>query len=314
MRRPALVAAILAAVAGMARAEVPRVVTDIPPVQSLVAQVMGDLGTPEVLLGRGADPHEFQLRPSQAAGLTRADLIFWIGPELAPWLERALQGVGGADHAVALLHVPGTFTMAFAPGEDADHDHDTAGAGDSDHDPDNEHAHGGLNPHAWLDPDNAEHWIDVIAADLAKADPEHAATYVANAKAAKAAVAAADARAKALLAPVKDAPLVVAHDAFGYFARHYGLNVVGAVSLGDAARPGAARLAEMRDLLKAKGAVCVFPEAGQDPKLIKVVVEGTGARMGAPLDPPGTMLDRGPGLYAALITGMAQAVADCAGQ
>ena len=77
-----------------ALAEVPKVVTDIHPVHALVAQVMGDLGTPDLLLERGASEHDFQLRPSQAASLADADLVVWIGPELTPWLNRALDGIG----------------------------------------------------------------------------------------------------------------------------------------------------------------------------------------------------------------------------
>ena len=72
------------------RAEVPAVVTDMPPIQSLVAQVMGDLGQPLVLLEPGSSPHSFQLRPSQAAAIAEADLIVWTGPDLAPWLGRVL--------------------------------------------------------------------------------------------------------------------------------------------------------------------------------------------------------------------------------
>ena len=295
MRRSALLPLLLTLFGTVADARVPAVVTDIPPVQSLVAQVMGDLGTPAVLLDRGGDPHEFQLRPSQAAALARADLVIWIGPELTPWLDRTLSGIGIADRAVALLRVPGTFTMNFAPGE--------SGEGDL-----------GLNPHAWLDPDNAAVWLDAIAADLAKADPDDAATYRANATRAKAALAAADAGAKALLAPATKAPIVVFHDAFGYFARHFGLNVAGAIALGDASKPGAARLAKIRALLKTRGAVCAFPEAAHDPKLVRVVTEGTGTRIGRPLDPVGTLLDPGPGLYAALIGDLAAAVADCVGR
>ena len=62
-------------------ADVPRVVTDFGPVQSLVMQGMGDLGQPEQLLPAGGDPHDFQLKPSQAAALGQADLIIWAGPE-----------------------------------------------------------------------------------------------------------------------------------------------------------------------------------------------------------------------------------------
>ncbi|MDA3888802.1 MAG: zinc ABC transporter substrate-binding protein [Allgaiera sp.] len=297
-----LVAAMTLALMGaQAQAEVPRVVTDIPPVESLVAQVMGDLGRPEVLTGKGADPHNLQLRPSQAVALAQADLVFWIGPELTPWLARALQGSGDKAKTVALLHLPGTRTLDYSAGQG-----DPAAAQD-------DHDHGALNPHAWLDPDNARLWLTVIAADLAQADPAHAAEYRANAKVAEAAVARADARARQILAPVGAHPIIVYHDALGYFARHYGLNLAGSISLGDAATPGARRLADIRALLARGGAVCVFPEAGVDPRLVQTVAQGTRAKIGAPLDPPGTMLARGPKLYERLIDGMAQKIADCAG-
>ena len=74
--------------ATQALAEVPKVLTDFAPVQSLVAQVMGDLGAPATLLPRGNDVHDFQLRPSQAADLAGADLLIWIGPQMTPCLAR----------------------------------------------------------------------------------------------------------------------------------------------------------------------------------------------------------------------------------
>ncbi|MCX8509904.1 MAG: zinc ABC transporter substrate-binding protein, partial [Rhodobacteraceae bacterium] len=94
MIRPAFLALTLAfvltALGPMARAEVPVVVTDIPVLQSLVAGVMGDLGTPDLLVPAGAEPHSYQMRPSQGRVLRSADLVFWIGPEMTPWLGRAL--------------------------------------------------------------------------------------------------------------------------------------------------------------------------------------------------------------------------------
>lgn len=303
----AMMAATLATGAGVARADVPVVVTDIPPVESLVAQVMGDLGKPMVLTGKGADPHDFQLRPSQAVALSKADLVFWIGPELTPWLERALGGAGAASRAVSLLHAQGTFTMEFAPGQgDPGAAHD-AGAGQDGH------GHAGLNPHVWLDPANAKVWLGLIAADLSKEDPGHAAQYAANAKTAAEAIDRADAEAKAILAPVGKAPVVFFHDAFGYFARHYGLNVAGSVALGDAATPGAKRLSDIHRMLNRTGTACVFPEANHDPRLVETVVQGTSAKIGAPLDPAGTTLPEGADLYERLIKGLADKVAACAG-
>ena len=310
--------------AGAAHAEVPAVVTDIPAVQSLAAQVMGDLGTPAILLEQGGNAHSYQMKPSQARALQDADLIFWIGPEMTPWLDRAIEGVALSAKPVALLNAEGTFRRAFgdeAQGHEEDHaghDHGEEAHEDEheDHAPEGEaqeddHDHTGTDPHAWLDPANAQVWLGVIAAELAAADPENAATYSANAKAAAASIAALDSRIAATLAPVQGRPFVVFHDAYGYFADHYGLTIAGTVSLGDAAAPGAERLTEIRHVLEDEAAVCIFPEAQHDPKQITALVEGTPVRLGAALDPSGSNLPFGPDLYGALLTTMAVTLADC---
>lgn len=298
----------LLASATPALAEVPRVVTDIPPVHALVAQVMGDLGQPELLLARGADEHDFQLRPSQAGSVADADLVVWIGPELTPWLDSALDSRPEGAAALALLDAEGTALRAYgAPQEDG---HDAGHTDDHDHG----HDHGSHDPHAWLDPGNAQVWLQLIAAELARQDPQNAATYTANAVAAAQRVATLDAELAAMLAPVKGKPLVTFHDAFGYFADHYGLTLAGSIALGDASTPGAARLAELRGSLEAGGAVCLFPEVQHDPALVDQLAEGTQVRIGAALDPVGSSLEPGPTAYAALLTGLATAIADCAGR
>ncbi|MDP4031381.1 MAG: zinc ABC transporter substrate-binding protein [Pseudorhodobacter sp.] len=274
------------AIAAPAMAEVPRVVTDFGPIQSLVAQVMGDLGAPMMLLPTGGDPHDFQLRPSQARTLAEADLVFWDGPELMPVLERAIASLGENGKAVALLHAGGGTTRSF---EGAD----------------------GIDPHAWLDPTNAEAWLGTIAAELALADPDNAASYAANAAAAQTAIQSLDAELATQLAPARDKPFVVFHDALGYFADHYGLRVAGAIELGDASTPGAAHLSAIRGLVADAGVVCVFPEAGRDPKFIAAVTDGSDVRIGAGQDVAGITLQPGPELYAGLMRGLANTLADC---
>ena len=299
---PLFAAGMVLAFDPTASAEVPRVVTDMPVVASLVQQVMGDLGQPAALLEAGADPHHYQLRPSQARSLQEAGLLVWIGPQMTPWLERASAGLAAGAATLTLLDLPETHRQDFGAA-DNDHAHDDPAHG----------GHADLDPHAWLDPKNAEVWLDAIAKALAAADPEHAATYAANAAAARAALARLDAELQASLAPVAGKPFVVLHDAYGYFTSHYGLPPAIPVSLGDASTPSAARLAETRARVTAEAAVCAFPEANHDPSLIATVIEGTPIREGAALDPEGTLLPPGPDHYPETLRALAQALRNCLG-
>lgn len=321
-----------------ALAEVPRVVTDIPPVHSVVSMVMGDLGTPELLLGKGADEHDFQLKPSQMGAISDADLVIWVGPELTPWLEAALETRADDQAVLTLFDDVGTYKINYfvsaigsedphagedhAEGHDHDHGHGDEAA-EADHDDhghagheghDHDHAAGSIDPHVWLDPSTASYWTGLIAAELSKLDPDNAATYTANAELASAAILKAESDAKALLEPVKDRPFVTFHDAYGYFISHFGLTPAGTIALGDASSPGAARLSELRETLAAGQVLCIFPEAQHDPSLVEQMAEGTGARIGAALDPVGSTLEPGPNAYAALITGIAATMADCLSQ
>ncbi|MDH3264796.1 MAG: zinc ABC transporter substrate-binding protein, partial [Paracoccaceae bacterium] len=140
---------------------------------------------------------------------------------------------------------------------------------------------------------------------------DNAATYAANAEAARTELAALDAELTDLLAPAAGWPLYVYHDAYGYFAEAYGLTIAGALAEGDAADPGAARIRALRAEVAAAEAACVFAEAGHDPSLVANLVEGTGLRVGT-LDPSGVTLVPGPELYAALLRGLAEAIAACA--
>ena len=305
-----------------ALAEVPDVVTDIPPVHSLAAAVMGDLGTPTLLLDRGASPHGFQLKPSQMQAVSDADLVLWMGPALAPWLDKALATRPANSAALDLLAAPETYRQDFGAkdahdheAEGHDHAHETEAQADHDDHADHDHedhAHTGQDPHAWLDPANGKAWAQLIAAELSRLDPENAATYSANAATTIAAIDAADQQAATLLAPVKSRPFVTFHDAYGYFTAHYGLAHAGSIAAGDAASPGARHLTELQETVGTDTTICLFPEAQHDPALLTQLAEATGAKTGGTLDPEGSSLEPGPTLYPALILGLAETMAACA--
>ncbi|GHE87623.1 zinc ABC transporter substrate-binding protein [Aliiroseovarius zhejiangensis] len=288
-------------------ADPPRVVTDIAPVHSLVATVMGDLAQPELLLPQGADPHAFQMRPSQMRALSQADLVFWVGAELTPWLERALPG-DGTSRTVALLDLPSTHLREASHSHDAHDDH----SDHDDHEKDDSHDGHAHDPHAWLSPENGAVWLTEIAEALAHHDPENAEQYRANAADALARLQQIDTEIATLLDPVRNQGFVVFHDAYGYFTDHYGLSSLGAVRESDSAPPSAARLAEIEELLNNGRVACVFAEAAEGQDMMRDLVDGTDIGFGV-LDPNGSNLPPGPNLYTDLLQGQAGAIAECLG-
>ena len=300
MIRFAHILATLALLLPAAASAGPLVVADTPITASLVAAVMGSQGQPQVLVGAGQDAHDLQLRPSQASALRRADLLVWVGPQMTGWLDGTADALG-PDRVLTLLQVPETRLRDSAEGGE----HQTGGGNHDGHD------HDGIDPHAWLDPDNAALWLDAIAEALAARDTPNAGSYRANAAAARADLAALDTRLQAQLAPVRGQRFVVAHDAYGYFTDHYGLAPALAIATSGAATPGAARLTDLRRELAKADAACAFPEANHDPATLAMVIKGSRMIMGPPLDPEGSKIAPGPGLYGAVLAALADAFSGC---
>ena len=84
------------------------IVTDTPPVHSLVSQVMKGVGTPELILSQPGSPHDYNLRPSEARRLSNADLVVWTGHALSPWLEGPIETLAETATVLELLEVPAT--------------------------------------------------------------------------------------------------------------------------------------------------------------------------------------------------------------
>ena len=303
-----LVAMLLAPVA---HAKTPRVATDIAPVHSLVGMVMSGVGTPDLIVSPGASPHGYALRPSQARNLQRADLVVWIGPELTPWLAKPMATLASDADQLELLEAPGTQVLPFRDmGGDGDHDGDHDGDGDG-HGHEGGHDHDGIDPHVWLDPENAVAWLAVIADHLARIDPDNADLYHANAQAGQVELEQLQADLTAVLAGMQGKPIATLHDAFQYFEARFGLVSVGSVSLSDASDPGPAHLAQLRATLADKGVTCAFAEPQFDPGLLEAAIESRDIKI-ITLDPIGSQFEPGPGLYVDLLRDMGKAIAGCA--
>ena len=109
-------------------ADVPKVAVDIAPVHSLVSRVMEGVGSPKLIIPAGASPHEYSLRPSEAKSLQDADMVIWMGEDLAPWMENSIETLSKNAEVITLLEESGTKLLDFREGalfEEHDHgDHD----------------------------------------------------------------------------------------------------------------------------------------------------------------------------------------------
>ncbi len=297
--------------AGPAYADRPRVVVDIAPIHALVAQVMEGIGMPDLIIQPGATPHEYSLRPSEAAALQSADIVFWIGPDLTPWLEEAIETLAPAADLTTLMDVDGTVQLEFR--EDAvfeAHDHSDH-ADDDEHDDHADHGdHAGHDPHAWLSPKNAMTWLEVIAGRLSAVDPVNSDAYLANAASGRAAIEALMDEVDATLDPVRGRAFIVFHDAYQYFETDFDISASGAISISDASDPSPARIAEIRGQIAEQGVDCVLAEPQFNPGLVATVLRGSDAQMGI-VDPLGADLELGAELYPQLIRNLSNALAEC---
>lgn len=303
-----LAAAVLALpTTGAWGADAPRVIASIKPIHSLAAAVMRGVGAPELLVQGAASPHSYSMRPSDAARLDDAQVVFWIGPALEAFLVKPMASLAGDATVLELEALPGlTLLPPREGGVWAPHGHE----GEEHEDGDHAHEAGGVDAHLWLDPDNAKMIAAAMAETLAKADSAHAEAYRANARDLAARIDALDAELAATLAPVKDRPFIVFHDAYQYFESQYGLAAAGSITVSPDQPPGARRLSEIRATIAERGAACVFREPQFEPKLIELVIEGSGARQGE-LDPEAASLAPGPELYFEMMRGLARNIAGC---
>jgi len=298
------------------------VVASIKPIHSLVAAVMGDIGTPHLLLEAPSSAHHFTLKPSQARSLQAADIVFWVGPTMEQPLTKALATLAPQAQTLPLIESAGLVlinfdkvTPAHEKHDHEKHDHEKHDHEKHDHEKHDEHAKHDdhlINPHIWLDPQNAKIMLGVIAARLAKADPENASTYAANADSMAARLATLETDITSQLASYSAAKFLVLHDAHVYFERRFGLRNYGAITTEPDVMPTASRVKALRDELREHRFDCIFAEPFLGQKAVALIAEGSKVSIGT-LDPIASNLPAGAQLYPDLLMSYAKALQSCFG-
>jgi zinc transport system substrate-binding protein len=294
----------------------PKVVSSIQPVNMLVGAVMKGIAVPQTLLPPGASPHSYALRPSEARRLAEADVIFWIGPEMERFLERPLDTLARASRKVALLETPGLRRLgvrdaaAFDEHDDDDHEEHEEDEHEEDEHDDHAHKHGGIDPHIWLDPTNAQAMVRYIVEVLVDTDPINAGTYRRNAVEAQAIIDAARDDAAARLIPYRSLRFITYHDAFQYFEIAFGLESAGVLAINPDVPPSVAGISALRDHVTEKNVSCAFFEPQFDGRAIHALTRDLGLGFSV-LDPMGPVGIPDAAQYRLMLVEMAEGFSLC---
>ena len=273
------------------------VLADIKPIHSLAAMVTEGITSPKVLVNNNASLHHVALKPSQARIVGKADVIFWIGPELFPWMEKAIASLASSAHTIALIDTHNTQTYELRESH-------------SDHGDEHGHDDHAIDPHAWLDPQNARHWVSEMARSLAKQDPQNAARYEANAQTADKRLAELEQKIETILAPNRETPILATHDAFQYLEKRFGLKLGGV--LANAADTGlnAKTMSQLKKDIQKHDRLCVLSDTPQNTQ-IKTSFELPNHTKTAFLDLVGHTQEMGPDLYENTMIKLATDIAQC---
>ena len=263
----ASLATALALFALPALAEPVKVVATFTILGDMVRQIGGDEVAVTTLVGPDGDAHVYEPTPADARALGSANLVVANGLGMEGWIDRLVKASGYKG--------PVTVTsMGVKPiaGEEEEHDHDH-GHG---------HDHGAHDPHAWQSVANAKIYADNILKGLVAAAPDKAAALRANHAAYKAKLDAVDAEIKTALKPIprKDRKIVTSHDAFGYYAKAYGVTFLAPVGVSTEAEASAGDIAKLIRQIKKEKIKAVFVESIADPRLLEQITRETGARIG----------------------------------
>ncbi len=269
-------------------ADRPVVVATTTQAADLARNVAGDRAEVTSLLAPNADPHAYELRPRDVEALAEASLIVRSGGDLDEWLEEAIESSGTDAEVVNLIDSVSTIEGGHGHEEEGE-EHAGEGEGEepADEQEGEEHADEEVDPHWWQDPRNAVRAVAAIEAGLAAADPGHDADYAANATRYSAEIEALDREVERCWSevPRQQRKLVTAHDALGYYADRYELEVVGAVipSLSTEGQASAGEVAELADTIRREKVRVVFAESSVNSKVEQAIARETGAEVGPPL-------------------------------
>lgn len=243
------------------------VVTTLFPLYDFAKNIGGQHAEVFLLLPPGVESHGFEPTPEDIIRINKANIFVYTGKYMEPWAEKILKGIDNK----ALVIVDSSKGVKLIKGAD-DHSHS--------HGHKHAHAHE-MDPHIWLDFENAQKMVDNILKGFIAADPANESVYRKNAENYKSILIDLDSRFREGLALCKTRYFIHGgHYAFGYMAKRYGLNYISAYhGFSPDAEPTARRIRELIRNMRKHNIRHVFYEELISPRVAEVIAKETGAEL-----------------------------------
>lgn len=254
----------------------PQVATTIYPLYSLATEIAGEETAVQLILEPGQSPHTFDPTPSLIKDLQGTDIMFAIGADLDTWVHSLNDNVYGSqvvslDKFITLR----PFQEEYDNDDEAHHEEEDAN-----------HEHGDMDPHFWLDPENADMMIDIMANYIAANDPAHLDAYNTRAQTLKEEIRAKQVTWDEQMAAVSEKEIVTFHDAFGYFADAFGLHIAATFEPFPGKEPTPQYLATLSEILKEHSVTTLYLEPQMATSAIETFAKDNNLTIGT-LDPLG---------------------------
>jgi len=320
------------------------VISTIQPINSLVSAIIGNTGKSITIIPSEQSPHDFKLKPSDVKVLQNGNIIFYVSNHLESSITKVLKNLPKNIKLINLMEESGVNHLAIRDNdawERHDHhghddhdvhdkhgkkhddhdDHDKHGKKHDDHDDHDKHEkkHDDHDDHekeddvhVWLSPDNAIKIVQKVNKVLSLYFPENSKIYNDNTTKFIDKIRNLKMELVKELSPIKNKPYIVFHDAYQYFEKTFELNAVGSVALEGDIASSPKQISIIKDKIVKSKASCVFQEPQFDSKLVKIVVEGTDAKIGT-LDPLGVNISENKDFYLQLLTNMTKSLKECLG-
>jgi zinc transport system substrate-binding protein len=236
------------------------VVTTLFPLYDFAQNIGQDNVEVSLLLPPGVEAHSFEPKPGDIVKISESDVFVYTGKFMEPWAEDIVKGIANkklivVDASKGINMIPGVFHDADEPA-------------------------GSLDPHIWLDFDNAKIMVDNITRAISEKNPSNAQYYQQNADEYKSALSKLDNEYKTALSKCQSKEIVYGgHYAFGYLARRYGIEYIAAQGMSPDAEPTAQVLVQLVEQIKAKNIQYIFYEELASPKIAETLSKETNTKM-----------------------------------